>query len=501
MCVILPRWRRPCLFLWFFALVGEASLRGGGGSSSPFVFVIRSSTASPRAAAQAGRLSKQLVQQGVPSSAIRMLHAEEGGERGEFVHTHGYWTLTPYVPRLHKAGQALGAAWYVFVEPTTAVDVRALRAALAVRAHGDDWFVGHKLMDKSGSITHEYNTAIGYPLDRAGFAVSRGLMAKLAAKFASRGAEGMPRDFHIDATWSFAKHILDETHGKVKITDDAAFCAGSSGASAARLGHPRPGCGTQAVREKFSEWKFSGSELSGKDVIIAVKTTKIFHAVRLPVQKATWIADRPPGMEVVFMSETEDQSVPTIDLTKEWPKLLKVDSETATGHCAKCHALLKTLAKRWPSKKWYVVVDDDTMMSIPRLLDLLRTYDSSKPVYLGQRYAYAHTGGENPQGADYVTMGGGMAMSGTMLKRVLKCEECYCPTPNQPDDMRIGSWVDVEMGLPISHEDGFHQAEMSNYHDEVLASQNIVSFHKFRDLEDAKQGYNKWLLDSHHKEL
>ena len=206
-------------------------------------------------------------------------------------------------------------------------------------------------------------------------------------------------------------------------------------------------------------------------------------------------------MEVVYMSETEDQSVPTIDLTKEWPKLLKVNSETATGHCAKCHALLKTLAKRWPSKKWYVVVDDDTMMSTPRLLDLLRTYDPSKPVYLGQRYGYGHTGGAHPQGADYVTMGGGMAMSGTMLTRILACEDCYCPTPNQPDDMRVGSWVDAELGLPISHEDGFHQAEMHNYHSEVLEFQNIVSFHKFEDLGDAQKGYQKWLLDAHHREL
>ena len=41
------------------------------------------------------------------------------------------------------------------------------------------------------------------------------------------------------------------------------------------------------------------------------------------------------------------------------------------------------------------------------LLELLSTYDNGREVaaYVGQRYAYAHTGSPSPQGADYVTMG------------------------------------------------------------------------------------------------
>ena len=60
--------------------------------------------------------------------------------------------------------------------------------------------------------------------------------------------------------------------------------------------------------------------------------------------------------------------------------------------------------------------------------------------------------------------------------------------------MRIGSWVDVELALPIAHEDAFHQAEMNNYHPELLGVQNIVSYHKFAGLSDAQAGRSRWLL-------
>ena len=60
-----------------------------------------------------------------------------------------------------------------------------------------------------------------------------------------------------------------------------------------------------------------------------------------------------------------------------------------------------------------------------------------------------------------------MAMSHQMLKEVIECDECYCPTPNQADDMRVGSWVSHELNYPLSHEEGFHQAQMDAYHPKV----------------------------------
>jgi hypothetical protein len=113
----------------------------------------------------------------------------------------------------------------------------------------------------------------------------------------------------------------------------------------------------------------------------------VFHNDRLPIQKETWIADAPPGVTVVFMSETADAAIPTVDLIAKWPDVLKKNSETATGHCAKFTAIMYELQKEHGEKKWFVVVDDDTILSVRRLMHTLSWYDHDKPYYVGQRYS------------------------------------------------------------------------------------------------------------------
>jgi hypothetical protein len=84
------------------------------------------------------------------------------------------------------------------------------------------------------------------------------------------------------------------------------------------------------------------------------------------------------------------------------------------GHCAKCHAILKEFHTHHfnEGRKWFVIADDDTIFrsvctstytavyctddtifSIPTLLHILSTLDPEQEVYLGERYAYAHTNG------------------------------------------------------------------------------------------------------------
>ena len=59
---------------------------------------------------------------------------------------------------------------------------------------------------------------------------------------------------------------------------------------------------------------------------------------------------------------------------------------------------------------FYVVSDDDTLWSVDRLLDLLAKTDASKPLYMGERYAYVSS---RPGGItyDYVTTGGGLVLT------------------------------------------------------------------------------------------
>merc|ERR1739848_712835 len=65
------------------------------------------------------------------------------------------------------------------------------------------------------------------------------------------------------------------------------------------------------------------------------------------------------------------------------------------------------------------------------------------------------------------------------LKAFIECTHCKCRSPNAPDDMALGGWFG-SLGVPIIHEEGFHQSEPSNYHPDLLKySDPVISFHRY----------------------
>ena len=97
--------------------------------------------------------------------------------------------------------------------------------------------------------------------------------------------------------------------------------------------------------------------------------------------------------------------------------------------------MLLDFQKHYPEKKFYVINDDDTLMNIDALLRVLNSYDHTKPYYIGERYGQGHT---TWPGYDYVTMGGGVALSRAALKMRNRCSSCKCSSPDTPDDMMFG---------------------------------------------------------------
>jgi hypothetical protein len=126
-------------------------------------------------------------------------------------------------------------------------------------------------------------------------------------------------------------------------------------------------------------------------------------------------------------------------------------------------AIFKHFEKHYSHKKWFVIADDDTWFHLHRLARVLRSFDPAEAVYLGERYGYAHNGqGMGPY--DYVTMGGGMAMSkAALLLRNNECEDCTCGAPDTYDDMQVGKWFTRHlMGKVLTvHEEGFHQVRLA----------------------------------------
>ncbi|VDM69385.1 unnamed protein product, partial [Strongylus vulgaris] len=170
--------------------------------------------------------------------------------------------------------------------------------------------------------------------------------------------------------------------------------------------------------------------------------------VLVPIVKRTWGASLP---FIEFYSNVANRSIPTIDSGVP---------NTERGHCGKTFVILRrfvrTLNESNASENfsWLFIADDDTLVSIPRLLQLLSCYDSKDKMIIGERYGYGFsTSGRD--GYDYPTGGSGMAFSSSAAKAIIS--DCECPSNDSPDDMIIGVCA-RRSGVRIIHNAAFHQA-------------------------------------------
>lgn len=77
--------------------------------------------------------------------------------------------------------------------------------------------------------------------------------------------------------------------------------------------------------------------------------------------------------------------------------------------------------------------------------------DAADNIYLGERYGYRlHA----KDGFNYITGGGGIIFSLSVVKLILK--HCTCPSPTSPDDMILGSCLH-SLQVKAQHSARFHQ--------------------------------------------
>eukprot|EP00930_Biecheleria_cincta_P057647 TRINITY_DN43547_c0_g1_i1.p1 TRINITY_DN43547_c0_g1~~TRINITY_DN43547_c0_g1_i1.p1 ORF type:complete len:528 (-),score=94.15 TRINITY_DN43547_c0_g1_i1:49-1581(-) len=424
----------------------------------------------PHHKAALDELIAQVVEAGWPhTSVVSMADAEN-----EFLHK-GLWSYLPWIwqseqrlaatagkKQRRKAGSASGQRWVVFLEPATGVDAKALEALLSGYDAKESVYLGHALKDEQMCIIHHYQQEPAYPLGHAGFALSGGALKRLVQDLEAKPITGGQQ---IEPVWELA----DRLHKiGVNITDRKdAFCRSY-----------KDGCSSW-VRD-LDPFRSSWS-LRPKDVLISVKTVGKFHQERIPLLQEFWASQSP--VEVVHLSNEAYDALPgvkVVDLSKEFGDMVdpaKESTKSGSGHCSKMLAILRYLQRHQPGRRWYAITDDDTLLNVPRLLRVLDSHDDRKAVYLGERYGWNHREGQS--GTNYVTTGGGMVLSGPALEKVVACDWCSCASPSSPDDMTLGSWF---RGLEVEavHEEGFHQSEPNNYHQEVLrASDPVISFHRY----------------------
>ncbi|KAM9443060.1 beta-1,3-glucosyltransferase-like isoform 3-T3 [Salvelinus alpinus] len=316
------------------------------------------------------------------------------------------------------------SSWLVFLEEETNVKVTKLLQALRKFDRRKEWFLGKPLHDEESTIIHHY-------------------------AFAENPSIFKYPDF--SAAWALSIPLLDRLANKVR--DDP-------------------------LKSDFTiDLKHEGEPVKKEDIFVAVKTCKKFHTERVPVVKKTW--EREASL-LEYYSDHTDPSIPTIDLGVP---------NTERGHCGKTFAILERyVSDAVPKTRWLLVVDDDTLISLPRLQMLLSCYDPSEPVCLGERYGY----GLGQGGYSYITGGGGMVFSRAAVVRLL-ASDCKCYSNDAPDDMVLGMCLNA-LGLPVTHSSLFHQARPEDYSRDFLAHQVPISFHKHWNI-DPIAVFNRWLKD------
>ncbi|XP_051963411.1 beta 3-glucosyltransferase a [Xyrauchen texanus] len=390
---------------------------------------------------------------------IHLLHTLSDNE--------GDWSILPLLPYL-SSQFGKNSSWIMFLEEDTRVKLQKLHQVLKTMDCKKEWFLGKPLHDEESTIIHHYAfsenpTAFKYPDFSAGWVLSIPLVNRLANKIEQ---EPLKSDFTIDLKHEVALYIWEDGKGP-RLTVVPELCTLPERSPEAQH------CATTVN----SHSPQCGQPVKSENLFVAVKTCKKFHSERVPVVKKTWGKQ---AMLLEYYSDYADPSIPTINLGVP---------NTERGHCGKTFAILRRfLSSALPKMDWLLIVDDDTLISLPRLQALLSCYDSSEAVCLGERYGY----GLGQGGYSYITGGGGMVFSREAVVQILG-SGCKCYSNDAPDDMVLGMCLNA-LRVPVIHSPLFHQARPEDYAKEFLAHQTPVSFHKHWNIEPIEV-FNKWLKD------
>ncbi|XP_051766598.1 beta-1,3-glucosyltransferase isoform X2 [Ctenopharyngodon idella] len=379
----------------------------------------------------------------------------------------GNWSILPALPRL-ASQYCQTSSWIVFLEEETNVNLHNLVQVLSKFNPRKEWFLGRPLHDDESTIIHHYAFSedpysFSYPDFMAGWALS----CPLAKRTAERVNYEPPKsDFTIDLQHEIALYIWEEGKGPA-LTAVKEFCSelhnsSSKGDCATTVNTYVSSCGNPVLKE---------------DIFVAVKTCQRFHGDRVPLVKQTWEKD---AASLEYYSDITDPYIPTIHLGVP---------NTERGHCAKTFAILRRFANGVVTRvPWLLIVDDDTLISLPRLQRLLSCYDPNEAVSVGERYGYGLSRG----GYSYITGGGGMVFSRVAVQNIL-AGGCGCRSSDAPDDMVLGMCL-TTLGLPVTHSPLFHQARPDDYVKELLARQSPISFHKYWNINPVAV-YQRWLTE------
>ncbi|XP_020298582.1 beta-1,3-glucosyltransferase isoform X2 [Pseudomyrmex gracilis] len=368
--------------------------------------------------------------------------------------------ITPFLKYI-KQVTASEIKWFFFCLENTMVQLEKLLNVLGNYNSSQNLWIGQTLFDQEPSIIHHFaiKKTFKYPLLASGFAMTSVLMQRLIKHIESYK---LKNEFSIDMAWEFAKFVLDSSN--TKLTHESKLCIVST-----------LNCATYV--RYLEACNFT---ILPEHTYFAVKTCAKYHTNRIPVIKNTWAKNL---INIGYFSDVADRNLPEA----------YVVPNTTTGHCLKTYSILQKADHILKTNrfKWLVISDDDTILSPVRLLRLLTCYNSDRPVAIGERYGFRIWDLDN--GFEYLTSGGGVALSASLVHRIVKV--CSCPEATTPDDMYLfGNCLKI-LGIKPVHSPLFHQARPLDYAYPYLASQEPISFHGFWNI-DPVDIYDEWFADT-----
>ena len=392
---------------------------------------------------------------------------------GEELSTHGAWTVFP----LFKPLSDFDVDWYVLLNEQSRINPVQLDKLLEKHDSKQQMYLGKSLTDPESVIIHHFQRDLEFKFPDFGSAVimSKALVDDMASylEFHEYKVRGLPNDFSIDAQYELARtihlrHVDDSDEEPIHLTHHSQLC-------------------TKKIYDNCAVWRDITRQCNGSPAIVkelagetlfAVKTCKKYHQVRLPVVQETW---GKAALNIEFISEAADSTFGT-------KVLPDVDGNTERGHCMKTDAIFKHFNNSRPDFKWLVIADDDTILSVAKVLQLINCYHYLDDVAIGQRYGFQVASGRH--GYDYPTGGAGMIFSRGLVEKIVANKYCRCPDKQTPDDMHIGSCL-ATLGVSMIHSDRLHQGRPEDYTPDLINHQNPISFHKFWET-DPIRTYQDW---------
>ncbi|XP_065890244.1 beta-1,3-glucosyltransferase-like [Dysidea avara] len=392
----------------------------------------------------------------------------------------GSWTIIPLLSVLSSKYADKPPLWFFFAKEETEIDFVKLHGTMKQYDPTLHSFLGHALQDSVPSILHHYASTSGdgvlrYPNFPSGWAMSYQLVSSLA-KIDFKTPFNIDPQFELAflARYKTGEDMVQVLFSPQTVAPDGVilthvdeFCLQQSAIKSCATHY------TQSV-------PFCGRSLSLSDIHIGVKTTEKFHNTRLPILKDTW--GKEAGDSICYYSEIEDTAAGTTSLG-----IPNIES----GYCSKMYAILKRAAthEELVTKSWLIITDDDTLLSVPRLLKMLACYNPMEPILMGETYGFmAH----QPVGYTYITGGGGMVLSRSAVDRIISRGRT-CPRDDYPDDMFLGTTAKA-LDIDVVSSNLFHQAQPYNYPAVVLARQTAISFHRHTE-QDPRAVYRQYLKD------